>query len=81
MSPNLGFYTITEEDDTTNRYDSGKRFAFRFTEAGREQLRKAMVNRVVGDNTGNQDVNGHQRAIRSGDWVRRASDVNNNALY
>lgn len=81
MSPNLGFYTITEEDDTTNRYDSGKRFAFRFTEAGREQLRKAMVNRVVGDNTGNQDVNGHQRAIRSGDWVRRASDMNNNALY
>ena len=81
MSPNMGFYTITKEEDTTNRYEDGKRYRFRFTAAGREQLRKAMVSRVVGDGTGNQDRNGHQRAIRSGDWVRRASDTENNAVY
>lgn len=81
MSSNNGLYTVTEEEDTTRRYGDGKRYAFHFTEAGREQLRKAMVRRVVGDGTGNQDMNGHQRAIRSGDWVRRASDTANNAVY
>lgn len=40
-----------------------------------------MIRRIVGDGTGNQDMNGHQRAIRSGDWVRRASDTANNAIY
>ena len=81
MSPNYGFYTVTEEDDTTNRYMGRKRYVFRFTEAGREQFRKAMIRRTMGDGTGKQDVNSRQRAIRSGDWVRRASDVHNNALY
>lgn len=81
MSPNNGLYTITEEEDTTRRYGDGKRYVFRFTEAGRKQLKKAMVRRIVGDGTGNQDMNGHQRAIRSGDWVRRASDTANNAIY
>lgn len=81
MSPNHGLYTITKETDTTGRYGDAPRYRFRFTEAGREQLRKAMVSRVVGDATGNQDRNGHQRAIRSGDWVRRASDIANNAPF
>ena len=81
MSPNLGFYTITKEEDKTGRYEDNVCYRFRFTEAGREQLRKAMVSRVVGDGSGNQDRNGYQRAIRSGDWVHRASDTANNALF
>jgi hypothetical protein len=70
QSPNNGYYTITREADTTNRYKStGVRYVLRLTPSGKRRYIESLRNRIIGDGTRTQNVNGFQQAIANGDWV------------